>query len=63
MVKIGNEAKLILKLAKEKMDREKEKLHARQASDPMSSKFIAGTITGIEEYEATLSNIICDMER
>jgi len=65
MAKIGNEAKLILKLAKEKMDREVERLHRMQTGTMLvgKGKFIVGQLTGIEFYNQTLQKIINDMER
>ena len=61
MAKIGNEATLILKLAKERMERElnfKEK--NMQETDPI---FLKGWRQGLTEYSNTLLGIALELEK
>jgi len=75
MAKIGNEARLILSLAKERMEAFRKEAVSQTwpsrdcaVSEEVLMKQVAarakaeGVVKGIDQYEATLTNIVLEIE-
>lgn len=60
MAKVGNEAKLILRLAKEQMEQRRLKVLA--SVDSSIDYYYQGCLRGINDYEFVLSTIIAGLE-
>ena len=65
MAKIGNETRLVLKLAQERAKAESERANARAVGDATAEQkqYFAGMIAGIEWYYQELRNIALELER
>lgn len=64
MAKIGNEAKLILKLAKEKAGHRRQEIERELATDRTDSTkmLLKGQLQGLDRYELLLNAIVTDIE-
>lgn len=66
MARIGNEAKLILKLAKERMKAEHKNwltLRSNPNSNSASSDWLTGWEYANREWEETLSDVVSGLEK
>ena len=61
MAKLGNESRLILKLAQEQAGKRQDK-KAGEFGDDRSKDFLAGYNRGTEEYRVSLINIALELE-
>jgi len=58
MAKVGNEVRLVLSLAKERMD-----IRANDYTDNPPNDFTRGYATAVRTYQEVLKNIVDNLER